>query len=473
MQKTQFYVLCIVVVLGLVLNSIGVFFYKEAGLYFIIANSGIFIGMFLYIIFSSKRQPKKDDNKKEDDIYILKEELQQYEFIIRDCIASLEKIKLISEKISEAKTENNNINQDVLSITIKSDLNNNENNKPTLNSSSYYKNLHDKIISSIKFDKFSTIMNAKNTTQELLKDIFTKIPYFNKLLDNIKAKTEKIILTLIDKFHIVSESNSKASREAEKNIQFLKNIYGGKDFDEVAKESKEAYKKTKRITGNLISLNIENRKKFDKIENWIKQINKMLKNIQEISEQNKIIAINSSIEAARIGDAGKGFRVLVQEIQSLNQKTSTFTKEINQIMQSFEEYNKSFISEWDNETKNIVEYMEKIITQEEKTINKFIESFELTIRSFQDLSSSTFDIDKNLTEILQSLQYEDITGQQIKHINEFLKDIYAKIRNEEQVLSKIEIDLHSDKDFDNKIKEELLERVTVIDEKHIILDKKI
>jgi methyl-accepting chemotaxis protein len=289
------------------------------------------------------------------------------------------------------------------------------------------------------------------------------------LIDGIRSKTEEVIHSLIDKFNDVSESNSQASREAEKNIMFLKNIYGGKDFGEVAKDSKEAYNKTKDIINRLILFNKENRKKLDKIEMWIKQINNMLNNIQDIAEQNKTIAINSSIEAARIGEAGKGFRVLVQEIQQLNQKTSNFTTEINGIMTSFEKYNETMINEWDKETMQIVDYMEKMIEREEKRINKFIESFELTIKSFQDLNNSTKEVEENLNQILSSLQYEDITGQQIRHIKEFLGDIHDEIKNKDYALEDFEINLNNiSKDLDQKIRETLLKRVTVLEEKNIL-----
>lgn len=327
-------------------------------------------------------------------------------------------------------------------------------------------------INNIEVNKQDNQLNQEQI-KDLILEIYVKLPYFCKLLDNVKEKAEQTIIDMIDKFSAVADANSEASIDANKNIEFLKNIYGGKNFDEVAKDSKDAYKKTKGIINSLISLNLGNRRKLDKIENWIKQIKEMLGNIQDIADQNKVIAINSSIEAARIGEAGQGFRVLVNEIQTLNQKTSTFTREINDIMASFEDFNEAFISDWDNETTEIVTHMESMMNQEEKIITKFIESFQLTIKSFKDLSESANEVDSNLSEILQSLQFEDITGQQIRHIKEFLDDILKKFNENKNSLKKNDIDINNiDEKLDVKVREELLKRVTVLDEK-LILDGEI
>ncbi len=456
-KKTISITFFIIIGLGFLSNLFLFIFNEVSGIWIYLVNIIFFLILLIisFLLIRIDRIERINKNNLIDINQNLEQKALSYEETIKEALAL---ISVIENKINEREKTNDNKEQ----LT---KINSEKLKEPII-----YKENLDKLVERINTKELEIIKNyITKHIRDIILDVYVKIPYLNRLIDGIRSKTEEVIHNLIDKFNDVSESNSQASREAEKNIMFLKNIYGGKDFGEVAKDSKEAYNKTKDIINRLILFNKENRKKLDKIEMWIKQINGMLNNIQDIAEQNKTIAINSSIEAARIGEAGRGFRVLVQEIQQLNQKTSNFTTEINDIMTSFEKYNETMITEWDKETMQIVNYMEKMIEQEEKRINKFIESFELTIKSFQDLSNSTKEVEGNLNQILSSLQYEDITGQQIRHIKEFLGDIHDEIKNKDYALEDFEINLNNiSKDLDQKIRETLLKRVTVLEEKNIL-----
>lgn len=62
--------------------------------------------------------------------------------------------------------------------------------------------------------------------------------------------------------------------------------------------------------------------------NSAQEISKVTEVITDIAEQINLLALNASIEAARAGDAGKGFTVVASEIKSLASQTAKATEDI-------------------------------------------------------------------------------------------------------------------------------------------------
>ncbi len=71
----------------------------------------------------------------------------------------------------------------------------------------------------------------------------------------------------------------------------------------------------------------------DAIENSksVDQVNRLTKDIVEISSTTNLIALNASVEAGRAGEAGKGFAVVASEIKSLASSCGETAGRIQQV----------------------------------------------------------------------------------------------------------------------------------------------
>lgn len=84
----------------------------------------------------------------------------------------------------------------------------------------------------------------------------------------------------------------------------------------------------KELAGNVL----DSSHQADGLAERTLSISKILEVIRAIANQTNLLALNAAIEAARAGEAGRGFAVVADEVRSLAQRTSASTTEIESLI---------------------------------------------------------------------------------------------------------------------------------------------
>ncbi len=262
----------------------------------------------------------------------------------------------------------------------------------------------------------STLLAAAEEVGTELK----QVPTFNDVvrgqLRNVVDETEKAAYSITDRLQsidgVVSHMSGFVNASTESSSELLK-----RSEERMARNRELLDTLTSYIQQRIATMN-DDQASIAEVMQKAESLGTLVDLIKSVASQTNLLALNAAIEAARAGEAGRGFAVVADEVRKLSAATE---KAVTQINQGIHEVASSIE----------VQFRDKLehssISAEQAALQSFADQLNDLGKSYMEVIQHEAEVVRSIGESSQELttmfmdalagvQFQDVTRQQIEQV---------------------------------------------------------
>ena len=192
---------------------------------------------------------------------------------------------------------------------------------------------------------------------------------------------------------------------------------------EKAEAGAQVVEKAVRSIDQVHQMSLELKDDMTQLNEHAQDITRIMGVISDIADQTNLLALNAAIEAARAGEAGRGFAVVADEVRKLAEKTMASTNDVGNAIKAIQESTAKSMTGVDNAVERIGEATE-LASRSGQALEEIVATVEVTADQVNAIATASEEQSAASEEINQSIvQVNDMSRQTAEAMAEAAKAV--------------------------------------------------
>jgi len=245
-----------------------------------------------------------------------------------------------------------------------------------------------------------------------------------KLARVINEKTETATIEMTNHIYSIGDWSKKVE-------DLIQSVMGQLSSDEVGLRKQaigleEELQRIKKLIEVFKVIKNDYIVELERISQTMRAVDTFTGTITDLAERTNVLAINASIEAARAGQAGRGFAVIASEIQGLAGNTMKIAEEISTTIDSSVHTVKDSIGNYGERIESAVSRLAESGDQHALIIEQLGPQIEKVSRVAEESGELSSEVTRNINEVTVHLQYQDSVRQILEHMLQLVEELSRK-----------------------------------------------